>query len=88
MEEIYWGVEAELEEQAYQFRRARLADRGFPDYFEAQDVFAYLNPQRFPRDSRRLPRADARRLASTTNWCRRDGAGAGRRRQFAVQRRA
>ncbi|HUY19256.1 MAG TPA: DUF6178 family protein [Candidatus Binataceae bacterium] len=47
MEELYWGVEAELEEQAYQFRAARLADRGFPDYFEAQDVFAYLNPQRF-----------------------------------------
>jgi Family of unknown function (DUF6178) len=47
LEEIYWGVEAELEEQAYDFRRARLADRGFPEYFEAQDVFAYLNPQRF-----------------------------------------
>jgi uncharacterized protein DUF6178 len=47
MEEIYWGVEAELEEQAYEFRSARLADRGFPDYFEAQRVFAYLNPNQF-----------------------------------------
>ena len=47
LEEVYWGVEAELEEQAYQFRRARLSDRGFPDYFEAQDVFAYLNPHEF-----------------------------------------
>jgi hypothetical protein len=47
MEEIYWGVQAELEEQAYQFRRARLSDRGFPDYFEAQDVFAYLDPRNF-----------------------------------------
>jgi hypothetical protein len=47
MEEIYWGVEAELEEQAYQFRSARLADRGFPDYYDAQSVFAYLNPQQF-----------------------------------------
>ncbi len=47
MEEIYWGVEAELEEEAYQFRRARLGDQGFPDYFDAQDVFAYLNPQKF-----------------------------------------
>jgi Family of unknown function (DUF6178) len=47
MEEIYWGVEAELEEQAYQFRRARLSDRGFPDFFEAQNVFAYINPQNF-----------------------------------------
>ena len=47
MEEIYWSVEAELEEEAYQFRRARLNDRGFPDFFEAQDVFAYVNPRDF-----------------------------------------
>ena len=47
MEEIYWSVEAELEEEAYQFRRARLNDRGFPDFFEAQDVFAYVNPHDF-----------------------------------------
>ncbi|HEY6417956.1 MAG TPA: DUF6178 family protein [Candidatus Binataceae bacterium] len=47
MEEVFWGVEAELEEEAYNFRRARLNDRGFPDYFDAQDVFAYLNPQQF-----------------------------------------
>ena len=47
MEEIYWGVEAELEEQAYQYRSARLADHGFPDYYEAQSVFGYLNPHQF-----------------------------------------
>jgi hypothetical protein len=47
MEEIYWGIEAELEEQAYTYRLARLADRGFPDFFNAQGVFAYLNPQQF-----------------------------------------
>jgi hypothetical protein len=47
MEESYWGVEAELEEEAYQFRRARLEDRGFPEYFEAQNVFAYLDPTKF-----------------------------------------
>ena len=47
MEEIYWGVEAELEEQAYQFRSARLADHGFPDYYEAQAVFGYINPRQF-----------------------------------------
>jgi Family of unknown function (DUF6178) len=47
MDECYWGVKAELEEQAYQFRRARLNDRGFPDYYEAQDVFAYVNPRSF-----------------------------------------
>ncbi len=47
MEEIYWGVQAELEEEAYRFRSARLSDRGFPDYFEAQDVFAYISPSDF-----------------------------------------
>ncbi|HKV53607.1 MAG TPA: DUF6178 family protein [Candidatus Binataceae bacterium] len=47
MEEIYWGVEAELEEQAYQFRGARLADHGFPDYFDAQAVFSYIDPRKF-----------------------------------------
>ncbi len=47
MEEIYWGVGAELEEQAYRFRGARLADRGFPDFYSAQEVFAYLDPARF-----------------------------------------
>src|ERR1700730_949158 len=47
MDEIYWGVEAELEEQAYQFRSARLADHGFPDYYDAQALFSYLNPQKF-----------------------------------------
>ncbi len=47
MDEVYWGVDAELEEQAYQYRRARLNDRGFPDFFEAQSVFSYLDPKRF-----------------------------------------
>jgi Family of unknown function (DUF6178) len=47
MEEIYWGVEAELEEQAYQFRSARLADHGFPDYYDSQAVFSYINPKNF-----------------------------------------
>jgi len=47
VEEIYWGVEAELEEQAYQYRGARLADHGFPDYYDAQAVFGYINPREF-----------------------------------------
>ncbi len=59
MEEIYWGVEAELEEEAFKYRRARLNDRGFPDYFDAQDVFAYLDPTRF-EEIRRAHSAPAR----------------------------
>ena len=63
MEEIYWGIDAELEEQAYIYRLARLEDGGFPDFFSAQDVFAYLDPQTLPRDPRGLRRADSRRRA-------------------------
>src|SRR5271169_1196964 len=55
MDEIYWGVEAELEEQAYHFRSLRLADQGFPDYFDAQSVFAYLNPQEFLKIRSQFP---------------------------------
>jgi hypothetical protein len=47
MEEIYWGVEAELEEEAYRFRSARLSDRGFPNFFDAQNIFSYINPRNF-----------------------------------------
>ena len=47
LDEVYWGVDTELEEQAYQYRRARLSDRGFPDYFDAQSVFGYLDPKQF-----------------------------------------
>jgi len=47
MEESFWGVEAELEEEAYSFRRARLEDRGFPEYYEAQKIFAYFDPAKF-----------------------------------------
>jgi Family of unknown function (DUF6178) len=47
LDEVYWGVDAELEEQAYQYRSARLNDRGFPDFFEAQSVFGYLDPRKF-----------------------------------------
>ena len=55
MDEIYWGVDAELEEQAYQYRIARLGDRGFPDFFEAQSVFSYLDPKKFDEICRAYP---------------------------------
>ena len=71
MDEIYWGVEAELEEQAYQFRSLRLADQGFPDYFDAQSVFAYLNPQHFQNDSRAISGAHRATASRITTCCRR-----------------
>ena len=70
MEEIYWGVEAELEEEAYQFRRARLNDRGFPDYFEAQNVFAYLSPQDFLKIRAGYTAPTRAGLLRDNEWCR------------------
>ncbi len=71
MDEIYWGVEAELEEQAYRFRSARLADRGFPEYFDAQTVFAYLEPAGLPQDSSAISVAGARWRSTIRTCCRR-----------------
>ncbi len=89
MEEIYWGVEAELEEEAYQFRRARLNDRGFPDYLRGAKRFRVPQARAVPDDSRRLRTAEPRRPARRHRSDRaRDGAGDCRRRRLAVQHRA
>jgi Family of unknown function (DUF6178) len=42
MEETWWGVDSDLEEAAFRLRNARLQDRGFPDYFEAQQIYRPL----------------------------------------------
>jgi hypothetical protein len=39
LEAIRWEVPTELEEQAYQFRQARLGDLGFPPFEEASALF-------------------------------------------------
>lgn len=44
LEAIRWEAVTELEETAYQFRRARLEDLGFPPLEEAQKVFAWVDP--------------------------------------------
>lgn len=44
MEDVWWGAESELEEASFQARNARLQDRGFPDYFEAQEIYRPLGP--------------------------------------------
>ncbi len=46
MESVIWELPAEVEELAYRWRRARLADWGVPDYYEALDVYAPLSPDR------------------------------------------
>ncbi len=46
MESVIWELPAEVEELAYRWRRARLADWGVPDYYESLDVYAPLSPDR------------------------------------------
>jgi hypothetical protein len=58
MEELMWGLSAEAEENALRLRRARMAERGFPDYDEAMEIYRYASRAdvRRPVDSR--PRDD------------------------------
>ncbi|MCX8073903.1 MAG: DUF6178 family protein [Candidatus Binatia bacterium] len=42
--EAKWGLSTELEETAYRWRRGRLEDLGFVEYFEAIAVYAYIEP--------------------------------------------
>ena len=88
MEEVYWGVEAELEEEAYQFRRARLNDRGFPDFFEAQSVFAYLKPEQFLTIRAGYESPSREDLPDDEEVIAPEMAPASRRRRLAVQHRA
>ncbi|RNC71403.1 MAG: hypothetical protein ED859_04435 [Desulfuromonadales bacterium] len=47
MEGVRGEVGSELEELAFQFRSARLADLGFPELEEAQSLYARLDPATF-----------------------------------------
>ncbi len=52
-EGIYWETETLVEEEAYENRTKRLQYAGFPEYYEALDIFAYRDPERFkphPKD--------------------------------------
>lgn len=43
MRELAFGIANESEEHALKFRRARLADRGFPEFEEALEIYQYLH---------------------------------------------
>ncbi len=43
-EAMRWELPSEIEETAYQFRQARLADLGFPQLERAQAVFTFVEP--------------------------------------------
>jgi hypothetical protein len=50
LDQVYSTLPAEEEEAALRWRKARLADRGFPDFFESLEIYRYLPPA-----SRRTP---------------------------------
>lgn len=53
MECVRWEQEAMLEEEVYGQRVGRLQDHGFPDPFEAQRVYARLDPSSFAVEDHR-----------------------------------
>jgi Family of unknown function (DUF6178) len=59
MEDIWWGVESDLEEASFRLRNARLQDRGFPDYYEAQQIYGPLRAGELPERSQPLGRSVA-----------------------------
>jgi hypothetical protein len=59
MEEIWWAVESDLEEASFRMRNARLQDRGFPDYYEAQQIYRPLRADELPERSHPLGRSVA-----------------------------
>jgi Family of unknown function (DUF6178) len=46
-EALYWESGAEIEESAYTERNERLGSRGFPDYFDALELLAVVEVERF-----------------------------------------
>lgn len=62
IEAVRWEALTELEEAAYQFRRARLEDLGFPPLEEAQKIFAWVDPEKVGA------RGGAAGLAPTTGY--------------------
>ena len=56
MEAVRWELTSLLEENVCRLRRGRLLDRGFPDPFEAQEVYAVVDPATFdPAAQHKLP---------------------------------
>ncbi|MGH7961076.1 MAG: DUF6178 family protein [Candidatus Binatia bacterium] len=50
LEQSLFALETTLEEEAFHWRTARLADRGYPSYAEAREVFRFVAPERVRLD--------------------------------------
>lgn len=49
MEHVAFGLDAEMEEEAYRFHKGRLEDYAIPDYYDALGVFAPIEPSKVPK---------------------------------------
>lgn len=60
LDQVSWEIEAELEERAFRFREARLADKGFPSFDEAISLYQYLNPKmlKIMLEKREIPKIE------------------------------
>ena len=50
LEWVYLRLPLEEEETALRWRRGRLADHGFPDFFEALEIYRYVPPEQVRED--------------------------------------
>ena len=55
LEQSLLDLDSTLEEDALRWRNARLADRGYPSYEEAWEVFRFVAPESLPLDRYRRP---------------------------------
>ncbi|MCW5891094.1 MAG: hypothetical protein KIT14_11160 [bacterium] len=46
LQDAKWGVDAEMEEDAFRWRSGRMADLGFVDYHQALEVYRWIDPSR------------------------------------------
>ena len=44
MEGIIWGIQAELEEDSYRWRKGRLEDHAIPDFYDALNIYKEITP--------------------------------------------
>jgi hypothetical protein len=50
MDQVIWGSEAEIGEDAYRFHRARLEDQAIPDFYDATEIYRAIRPGEMGQD--------------------------------------
>lgn len=55
LQDAKWGVDAEMEEEAFRWRSGRMADLGFAPYHEALEVYRWIDPARVRIDTVAAP---------------------------------